>query len=118
LAEPGWWKVYLQAKDGPEQHLDRAQLIKHYFGLREFRRTANGVPQITLLYIFWEPINWREFEQCKRHREEVDEFAAAVSSSAISFKWTTYNQLWDEWQLVPVLADHVKHLKDRYAVEL
>jgi len=115
--EQCWWNVYLQARDGPKQHLDRAQLVKHYFGLKRFRGDAE-IPRITLLYIFWEPEDWEKIELCKRHREEVEEFHAAVSSSNVSFEWMTYNQLWEEWRAVPGLVYHAENLRARYAVQL
>jgi hypothetical protein len=116
--EPAWWKMYQQAKNSPEQHLDRAQLIKHYFGLRDYQNSAQRPLQVTLLYIFWEPLNWQEVEQCKRHRSEIAEFAAAVSTSTILFRWMTYNELWKEWSTVPALAEHANRLITRYEVAL
>ena len=119
VSEASWWALYDDAKRGAAQHLDRAQLIKHYFGLRKFqseRQTSNV--KLTLLYLFWEPLNWNEFEECRRHRAEVEAFSGAVSPSAISFVWTTYGNLWDEWAADPSLAAHVQNLKARYEVRL
>jgi hypothetical protein len=36
-----WWTVYEQAKEGKAQHLDIAQLIKHYFGLWKCKKKMN-----------------------------------------------------------------------------
>ena len=116
--EPCWWNMYQKAKDSAKQHLDRAQLIKHYFGLRNYQTSVERPLKVTLLYIFWEPLNWREIEQCKRHRSEVAEFEAAVSTSNICFRWMTYNQLWKEWSTVPALAEHAQCLMARYEVSL
>jgi len=61
-SDPYWWRVYEEAKKGTEQHLDRAQLIKHYFGLNKFREDRPDCPEPTLFYIFWEPLNWHYVE--------------------------------------------------------
>jgi len=113
ISESCWWDVYIQAKQGAEQYLDRAQLVKHYFGLNEYRKKNQQI-HITLLYIFWEPLNWSELEVCKQHREEVKNFADAVSESQIPFHWITYNDLWKEWSVEQALKKHTQNLIERY----
>ncbi len=118
FAEHCWWDIYKEAKKGTGQHLDRAQLIKHYFGLRKYQHSGSAPSKLTLLYIFWEPLNWQEIDECTCHRKEVEAFAVAVSPSEITFRWTTYNNLWEEWSTDPALAQHTQNLKARYAVWL
>jgi len=118
LSEPYWWAIYKEAKQGAEQHLDRAQLLKHYFGLRKLQCSESAPSKLTLLYIFWEPLNWQDVDECKCHRKEVAAFAEAVLPSDISFRWTTYNDLWEEWSAVPALAQHAQNLMARYAVNI
>jgi hypothetical protein len=113
-----WWGSYEEAKRGPEQHLDRAQLIKHYFGLNKFQKDHPERPEPTLLYIFWEPLNWQDVDECRQHRDEVKQFAEAVSDSEIKFRWMTYNDLWTEWSVIPDLAAHADRLRARYEVRL
>jgi hypothetical protein len=117
-SDPCWWSAYQEAKTGTVQHLDRAQLVKHYFGLNEFRQRHPECPTLTLLYLFWEPLNWQDLEECRQHREEVTRFAEAVSSSPIKFRWLTYNDLWAEWSGIPDLIAHARSLKERYEVSL
>jgi len=117
-SDPCWWEVYEEAKKGTEGYLDRAQLIKHYFGLNEFRHRHHECPKLTLLYLFWEPLNWSELGECRKHRDEVGDFAQAVANSPIKFRWMAYNDLWEEWSVVPDLAEHASHLKARYQVRL
>ena len=45
-------------------------------------------------------------------------FAQAVANSPIKFRWMTYNDLWEEWSVVPDLAAHASDLKARYQVRL
>jgi Restriction Endonuclease associating with ARP len=117
-SEPCWWSIYDLAKQGTKAHLDRAQLIKHYFALRKRQQNPQNKFNYTLLYIFWEPTNWQEVEVCKKHRKEVEEFADRVSDSTVSFRWMTYAQLWRDWSAIPALAQHVSNLKARYEVRL
>jgi hypothetical protein len=119
LCEPSWWKAFEAAKrDAASLYLDRAQLLKHYFGLNKFRKDARQAVDLTLLYIFWEPLNWQQLRECRQHREELEAFADAVSNSQIPFRWKTYNDLWEEWVAIPSLATHALRLKDRYQVVL
>lgn len=118
LAEENWWSVYQQSIKDPRQHLDRAQLIKHYLGLRRFQHAGTELGPITLLYIFWEPTNWQDVEICKEHRAEVKAFATQVCGSTVAFRWMTYPQLWNDWLAIPSLAEHASNLKNRYEVRL
>ena len=92
--------------------------VKHYFGLRKYRHSGLAPSKLTLLYIFWEPLNWQEIDECTCHRKEVAAFAKAVSPSEIPFRWMTYNDLWEIWSAEPLLAQHAQNLKARYAISL
>lgn len=116
--DPIWWSVYDQAKRGKEQHLDRAQLVKHYFGLNKFRKKNPDGPRPKLLYIFWEPLDWKNVPECSHHHEEIKAFADSLSNSQIQFRSMSYNDLWEEWSAVPELMEHAQHLKKRYQVRL
>jgi hypothetical protein len=114
-AEKCWWEVLENSKLAGARHLDVAQLVKHYLGLRNHLRTANG-RSATLLYLFWEPNNAESVAVCRQHRLEIEELAGHVAESEVSFRWMTHNQLWEEWSAVPALAEHARNLKARYAV--
>ncbi len=122
VSDAGWWAVFQNAKVNglrdASQHLDRAQLLKHYFGLRRLRESSPGRQSLTLLYLFWEPLNWQEVAECVRHRQEVELFADQVAGGSIEFKWMTYGQLWNEWALLPALREHASELRARYEVHL
>jgi hypothetical protein len=117
-SELRWWRLYEEIKNGGEQYLDRAQLLKHYFGLSKFRGDHPAVLRTTLLYIFWEPLDWKSFEEFGRHRSEVERFAESVSGSEVNFVWTTYNDLWKEWEAIPDLAGYAADLEAKYQVHL
>lgn len=117
LAEDSWWEVLEESKRGQLQHLDVAQLVKHYLGLVNLiaqEKFANA----TLLYLFWEPVNWRDFEECRTHRREIEALASKVRSSRVHFRSLSYLELWESWEGIPSLASHVEHLKSRYRMTL
>ena len=72
--------------------------------------------KVTLLYIFWEPLNWPKVKECVRHRAEIESFGATLGGSQIPFRWMTYNELWDQWATISALAGHSENLKARYQV--
>lgn len=116
FAEPRWWAAYLAARSGEPQHLDRAQLLKHYFGLRRLQIGGGADTPLALLYLFWEPTNWSQIPECRRHRSQVEEFAGQVAGGEIEFAWTTYGALWSEWEQQPGARQHVADLRARYEV--
>ena len=118
VSESSWWTVFREAKKGTAQHLDRAQLLKHYFALCRLQRSKEPPPSLTLLYLFWEPLNWPDVAECRQHRKEVEEFADNVADASIPFKWMTYSQLWNQWNEVPALKEHATRLKGRYEVAI
>ena len=114
--EPCWadWMAELQA--GPEQYLDAAQLVRHYLGLRnqpEFKGK-----QIILLYVFWEPENWRDFPEYRQHRAELAVFESKVKASEVPFAWMTYPQLWDQWESRGLYPDPVREIRKRYVLTM
>lgn len=80
-------------------HLGAAQLVKHAFGLvTETRRRDRSA---TLFYIFAEP-NSRPgkaipSEGIVRHRQGVEEFAAAVNGDDVAFHFASYRDWISTW---------------------
>ena len=115
--DSGWFCEMVRLRDEPRayQFLDAAQLIKHAFGLaRGFR----GRP-VTLLYLWWEPINADADPVFGRHRAEIAGFADRVAGSSPDFISMSYGALWREWgDAGPPdwLARHLSDLRARYAV--
>jgi hypothetical protein len=117
-SETSWWRAYQAAKDGEAQYLDRAQLIKHYFGLRRAQQDSPVSQDLTLLYLFWEPTNWAEVAECREHREQVESFATQVAGASVRFRWMTYLDLWAAWSALPELGGHVARLRARYELRI
>lgn len=115
--EDSWWDLLQELKNDPanSSHLDVAQLIKHYLGLRKLYA---GKRRIILMYLFWEPENWHEFNEFKKHRRAIDPFSRRIADSEVHFVAQSYPSLWAEWDDEGVLPDHVAHLKERYWVTI
>lgn len=118
FSEQCWWDLYQEAKKGVRSYLDRAQLLKHYFGLRKYQQSTRFTGQMKFLYLFWEPTNAGEIEICKQHRSELAEFHKSVATSTIKFHSMSYLELWNAWENAPELADHVRHLRERYQLKV
>jgi restriction endonuclease-like protein len=118
-AESAWFKhiAVLREDSAHYKYLDAAQLIKHYLGLSYSRPKKS----ITLLYLFWEPVNWKDFETFRDHRKEIANFADVVSGGPVRFEAMSYIELWKEWeqrQAPSWLAGHLERLMARYSVDL
>ncbi len=114
--EDCWWNLLQNLKDDPSNrgHLDVAQLIKHYLGLR--KQYAGKGKQVILIYLFWEPENWQDFPAFRTHRSEVNEFQGTVSNSEVEFRSQSYPELWSDWTDHPSLKDHLARLGARYRI--
>jgi hypothetical protein len=110
IGHPSWDARLGDVRADPvPRHLDRAQLLKHYLGIK------NSFPSqpATLLYLFWEPLNWSRFAECAEHRSEVTAFAAGLADPLVRFRARSYAELWAHWE-----GDHARRLADRYLVEI
>jgi hypothetical protein len=100
-----------------ELYLDAAQLLKHGMGLINKALALFGAydkAQVTLVYIFWEPENWRDFDVYAKHRAEIAEFHEKLSPF-ITFVPTPYREFWDMFAQVPLFRDHIAALRRRYS---
>ena len=118
-AKSPWFRhiAMLRKNNRRYKYLDAAQLIKHYLGLSHSRPKQS----ITLLYLFWEPSNWQDFETFRRHREEIDAFTQVVGGDRVRFQAMSYNDLWADWEQrssPSLLVDYVRRLKHRYEVRI
>ena len=119
--EPAWQNIYKSLVDDPTKfiHLDAAQLVKHYLGIRNTFRDCR-VAQV-LLYLFWEPTNAEKISEFESHRYEVTLFSREVEESEIRFVALSYPQLWQDWSKVSgwggMLA-HIDALRQRYELNI
>ena len=121
LAEPTWTDIYHSLISAPSRfvHLDAAQLVKHYLGMRHALR-EHAAPK-ALLYVFWEPTNGGSLKEFAAHRNELAEFTMEVSPSGIEFLGVSYRELWEQWCHASEwegIHGHVDALRARYEMEL
>ena len=116
--ESSWFREMQRLIKSPRTYscLDAAQLIKHAFGL------LNCYPgrKLTLLYLYWEPINAVDFPIFEEHRSDIAAFSEMIAGSHLDFEAMTYNDLWSSWdETAPQwLSKHLRDLRERYAVTI
>ena len=104
--------------DAPRAYrwLDAAQLVKHALGLVH---TYTG-RAVTLLYLYWEPLNAADFWLFAEHRRETTAFAGRVVSPHLDFESMTYNDLWASWDACASrwVSAHLRDLRARFRIEI
>ena len=119
VAEAPWKAVYDLLLNQPSAylHLDAAQLVKHYLGLKNTYPTKKRF----LLYLYWEPSNAKDFEAFAAHRAEVTDFAERVSGCDTHLVGLPYRTLWTDWERSspwPGMHAHLARLRARYDVAI
>ena len=112
-----WFRYVVDGAPNSLRHLNIAQLVRHWLGLCRVYRDR----PVTLLYIYWEPKNWRQVPECCQHRHEIQDFADRVAGDAVSFDAISYRDLWARWEQLPAspwVKSHVVRLRQRYAVTI
>jgi hypothetical protein len=119
LFDDGWLRTLDDAIAGDyhPRFLDATQLLKHALGVSK----QHPARERHLLYVFWEPCDADDHGEFALHRAEVAEFAERVGTGSPRFHALSYPELWDQWANVTTrawLSDHIRALKDRYAISL
>ena len=100
-------------------HLDAAQLVKHYLGIRHTFRDS-PVAKV-LVYLFWEPTNAEDIPESVKHRQEVELFSREVEESEIRFVDLSYRELWQYWSETSDwegMSAHIEALRQRYELDI
>jgi hypothetical protein len=121
LADERWEAMYHSLCAAPKRfrHLDAAQLVKHYLGIRRCL-ADEPVPKL-LVYLFWEPVNWSAVREFVAHRREALEFSMSVAGGEVEFTAMSYSELWESWEdegLWVGQEDRLDYLRSRYLMEL
>jgi hypothetical protein len=97
--------------------LDAAQLLKHFLAAKI---AADGQRRVTLLYVYWEPLEAATDHVFVGHRSEAARLADALVDDEVRLVAMSYVDLWSGWDAVrdPALCRHVDTLRSRYAVRL
>ena len=116
LCEDVWWTLLENVRRWPASHLDAAQLIKHYLGLR---RTFSNRRKVVLAFLYWKPLNADSFDEYSRLADDLEKLSVAVQGAeSVRFIYLDYLRLWDEWEKDINLREHAVTLKRRYCVEM
>jgi len=114
-------KRYITVKD--KLHLDVAQLIKHGIGIlnrarSRYRFILNSmIVQPVLVYIYWQPVNWYNYEVFRKHAEEIEEFKQ-VAKEFFTFIPISYLEFWKMYENDKLFGSHIEKMKDRYLIIL
>ena len=109
--------AYERLKASPNEFrcFDAAQIVKHYLGLK----SVFPKRPITLLYLYWEPVDQNQHRLFAQHRAEIASFSEHLADADVGFASLTYTELWRAWaeQTHPNwLPRHVELLTKRYLV--
>ena len=114
--ESAWYREFLRLVDEPQAYrwLDAAQLVKHALGLMH----CYPEHRVTLLYLYWEPLNAADYAPCEDHRCETMAFAERIAGPHLDFEAMNYDDLWSSWdESAPQwLRTHIRDLRTRYSV--
>jgi hypothetical protein len=97
------------------QYLDVTQLVKHALGLMR----SPFIGDVTLLYLYWEPLNHADFEEFQLHRKEIASLQMMLEGTKPLLRSLTYAEMWEEWlkrSKDELLKTHVGRLRERYAI--
>ena len=95
--------------------LDVAQLIKHSIGLINKGRSTTLQP--ILVYIYWQPKNWYDFEVYRRHADEINDFKDKLDRH-IPFIPISYLDFWKLYENDSTFGQHIDKVKGRYYFDL
>jgi hypothetical protein len=102
----------LQQHDG-YRFLDVAQLLKHFLAAK---LAAAGCRHVTLLYVFWEPMDAGDHPVFARHRSEAQRLAAELADEEVRLVPISYPALWAAWR--DVAPHHSAALIERYGIAM
>jgi hypothetical protein len=112
-----WFRMIdlLRREPARFRYVDAAQLVKHALGLMRSPVAEN----VTLLYLYWEPLNYLEFPEFQPHRQEIASIQALLQGARPPLRSTTYAKMWEDWRSTNKeqwLSAHLDRLQERYAV--
>jgi hypothetical protein len=112
-----WFRLIDLLRRDPERYryLDVAQLVKHALGLMR----APFIADVTLLYLYWEPLNHADFADFQSHREEIASAQTMLDGARPLLRSATYAEMWEDWRKRSKdewLKTHVDRLQERYAI--
>lgn len=99
------------------------QLIKHGIGIIKKAQSENEfilnkmLTQPVLVYIYWQPSNWCNFEIFCKHADEIEEFKTLIKPF-LTFIPLSYLDFWKAYENDKLFGGHIEKVKERYLLEL
>lgn len=107
---------YIDCKES--LYLDVAQLIKHSIGLINKAKKPESINKTPILvYLYWQPNNWHEYDKYKTHAVEIATFKESIEK-IISFIPMSYFEFWELSKNDQNFASHIELVKKRYSISL
>lgn len=112
---------YLNVSD--KMRLDVAQLIKHGIGIinkskNRYKFILNqAMSQPVLVYIYWQPINWYNFELFRKHNDEIIDFQKRIKPF-LTFISISYLDFWKMYENDRNFGELICKLKERYSFKM
>lgn len=106
-----------------EMYLDVAQLLKHSMGLINRASTRNKfifnkfLSKPKLVYLYWQPTNWYNFDIYRKHEDEVADFKKRIEA-VIEFTPLSYSEFWKMYENDGNFGAHVQNVKARYCISV
>lgn len=106
-----------------KMNLDVAQLIKHSIALikrstSKYKFVLNAIlVKPILIYIYWQPNNWYNFEIYRKHEDEIREFKKLIKDYLI-FIPISYLEFWKCYENDNTFGAHIKKVKNRYCISI
>jgi hypothetical protein len=118
------WTDFIEHESLAEgyRYLDVVQLVKHYFGLKRYKKTFNPKKTIYLLYLYWYPDSYKLKDDIvyTEHNRELDRFSEYVKTDLdIIFKHMNYGYLYKHWAEAPIndeIRAHLEAFRQRYLI--
>lgn len=98
-------------KENRQHYLDVAQLLKHGMALIKLGKGMGKHP--VLVYLYWLPTNWSQFQVYHTHKAEIEAFKVLVSPF-IEFHALSYLDFWSHYQADPSFGRHFFQVQSRY----
>lgn len=114
-------EYYVNVTD--KMYLDVAQLIKHGIGIinkaqNRYKFILNAlISQPILVYIYWQPLNWYNFNLFRKHNDEIIQFQKRVKPF-LTFIPISYLDFWRLYENDRNFGELISKLKERYLIEI
>ena len=111
-------EYYINCKE--RLYLDAAQLLKHMIGMFNEAAEVKAGAELSLIYLYWVPSNWKEkeIEPYQKHEEELKKFIEQISGFSVKFEAYTYIDFWKILEKNEALKTYVDKLKKRYLFDV